>query len=86
MSYVNLAIELRRRWKQKCDALIAERDELGQQRGELEARVVELQEALRDIEAATTYSPCRDLNAWDDALAKLIQHHARLLPPATTHE
>jgi hypothetical protein len=65
---------------------IRERDELAKQRGELAARVIELQAALRDIEAAATYSPCRGMGAWegvwDDALAKLIQRHARLLPPA----
>lgn len=67
-------------------ALRADRDELARQRGELAARVIELQAALRDIEAAATYSPCRGMGAWegvwDDALAKLIQRHARLLPPA----
>lgn len=36
-------------------------------------------EALRAIEEACNYSPHRDANTWDEGLAKLIHHHARLL-------
>lgn len=54
-------------------ALERERNELARERGELAARVIELQAALRAIES---------LGLWDEALEYLIQHRARLLPPA----